>query len=129
MSENTIDNVTLYSKSNCVKCTQTKRLFEKYGIVYQEVNLETHPELVEQFKAQGFMEAPVIVAPHKSWSGFRMDEIKVLARMQKYSKEEKSETVSIAHMAQEVKDASKELRNGGNGNPPPVHGMYRDSVV
>ena len=126
MSENTIDNVTLYSKSNCVKCSQTKRLFEKYGIAYQEVNLETHPELVEQFKAQGFMEAPVIVSPHKSWSGFRMDEIKALNRIQNYSQKEKSETVSIAHMAQEVKDASKELRNGGNGTPPPVHGLYRD---
>ncbi|HEL0714382.1 TPA: glutaredoxin-like protein NrdH [Streptococcus equi subsp. zooepidemicus] len=127
MSENTIDNITLYSKSNCVKCTQTKRLFEKYGIAYQEVNLEAHPELVEQFKAQGFMEAPVIVAPHKSWSGFRMDEIKTLARLQTHSQETQltQKTPCLAQVEKESREASKKLSEKGGGTPPPSFESYR----
>ena len=109
--EDTSATVTLYSKSNCAKCAQTKRLFEKYGIAYQEVNLEAHPELVEKFKTQGFFEAPIVDTPHKTWSGFRPDDIKTTARMADAGR---VQTPSLSHLSQEAKSASAKLHEEGH---------------
>ncbi|WP_267247399.1 glutaredoxin domain-containing protein [Streptococcus sp. Marseille-Q5986] len=98
-------NVTLYSKDNCVKCTQTKRLFDRYGIEYQEVNLLKHPDLIDTFKKKGFLEAPVVIAPHTSWCGFRMDEIKALYRVLQNTQQQ----LSVRSITKDVKSSSKEL--------------------
>lgn len=97
-------DVTLYSMDNCAKCTQTKRLFARYGIEYQEVNLLKHPDLIDTFKQKGFLEAPVVIAPHMSWCGFRMDEIKALSRFL-----QKTQPLSVHSVTQDVKSSAQEL--------------------
>ena len=57
---------------------QTKKQFDKYGIRYEEVSLEEHPEKLEEFKAQGYLAAPIVTTDIKIWSGFRHDRINSL---------------------------------------------------
>ncbi len=67
--------VTVYTKSNCVQCDQTKKKFNQLGIEYSEVNLEENPEKVQEFMDQGLMSAPIVVAGLQTWAGFRLDRI------------------------------------------------------
>lgn len=71
--------VTVYTKSNCVQCEQTKKQFDKLGIEYSEVNLEENLDKLEEFKARGLMAAPIVTTDIKEWSGFRLDKIAGLA--------------------------------------------------
>lgn len=63
----------------CVQCNQTKRVLDKLGVAYDEVDLREHPELAESFKAQGHLSAPVVVTDAKTWSGFKLDKLNALA--------------------------------------------------
>lgn len=72
--------VTLYTTPNCVQCRQTAKQFERRGIVFDSLNLENHPELLDQFKSLGYTSAPIVVADGMSWSGFRMNKIEDLAK-------------------------------------------------
>lgn len=70
--------ITVWTLPNCVQCMQTKKEFDKRGIRYQEMQLENHPDMLEQFKQEGLMAAPIIVTDIKKWSGFRLEKIKSL---------------------------------------------------
>ncbi|MEW4402891.1 glutaredoxin-like protein NrdH [Enterococcus sp. AN402] len=72
-------DLTVYSKPDCMACKQTKRLLERYGISFTEVNILEYPTLLEQFKEVGFLSAPIVVTPDNKWCGFRPDKIKSLA--------------------------------------------------
>jgi arsenate reductase-like glutaredoxin family protein len=58
----------------------TKKQFERLGIVYEEQSLEENPLVLEGFKAQGLVAAPIVTTDKKAWSGFRPDKIQSLDR-------------------------------------------------
>lgn len=60
----------------CVQCNQTKREFDKRGIIYTTRKLT--PKAADKFLAMGFTSAPIIETDAKRWSGFRLDKIKSL---------------------------------------------------
>jgi len=68
--------VTLWELPNCVQCNQTKREFEKRGIVFTARKLT--PKASEKFLAMGFTSAPIVETDSKRWSGFRLEKIKSL---------------------------------------------------
>lgn len=70
--------ITVWTLPNCVQCMQTKKEFDKRGIRYEEMQLENHPEMVEQFKQENLIAAPIVVTDTKKWSGFRLEKIKSL---------------------------------------------------
>lgn len=72
--------VTVWTKSFCVQCEQTKKQFDKLGIQYEEQSLEDNPLILEGFKAQGLLAAPIVTTDTKAWSGFRLDKIQSLDR-------------------------------------------------
>lgn len=72
--------VTIWVKSACVQCDQTKKQFDKLGIAYEEQSLEDNPLVLEGFKQQGLLAAPIVTTDTKAWSGFRLDKIQSLAR-------------------------------------------------
>lgn len=72
-------SVTIYSTSHCPQCAATKRQFNKLGIAYHEINIEEQPQTLEQLRAAGFQQAPVVVTDDQSWCGYRPDLIKQLA--------------------------------------------------
>jgi len=70
--------ITLWEKPNCVQCMQTKREFDKRGIIYQVKRLDRSPKAVERFLEMGLMAAPIVETDKKRWSGFRLEKIKSL---------------------------------------------------
>ena len=68
--------ITVYSKENCVQCNATYRALGKRALEYTVVMLEDNPELTEQFREEGFMQAPIVDTGTEKWSGFRPDKIK-----------------------------------------------------
>ncbi|MFC5369837.1 glutaredoxin-like protein NrdH [Arcanobacterium bovis] len=72
--------ITIYTKDNCPQCAATKRQFDKSGVQYNEINLDTNPEAVEQLKAMGYREVPVVFSGLNHWSGFRPELIKSAIR-------------------------------------------------
>lgn len=73
--------ITVYTTWPCVQCTLTKNLMDRKGIEYDAVKLQDVPELVEKFKEEGLMQAPIVVLGNdgRRWSGFRPDLIEELA--------------------------------------------------
>jgi glutaredoxin-like protein NrdH len=74
--------VTVYSKPSCVACDATYRALDRKGIEYAVVDLSTDVDALEQVRALGYLQAPVVVAGDESWSGFRPDQITALAARQ-----------------------------------------------
>lgn len=71
--------ITVYSKPNCVQCNATYRALDKAGLRYETVDISLDVEALEQVRALGYAQAPVVVAGEDHWSGFRPDKIKALA--------------------------------------------------
>jgi glutaredoxin-like protein NrdH len=71
--------VTVWTTDFCVQCVQTKKQFDKLGIEYVSRDLAGHPDKLEEFKAKGLLQAPIVETDIKAWSGFRIDKIKSLA--------------------------------------------------
>lgn len=71
--------ITVWSTPACVQCMMTKREMDKRGIKYEAKDLTEHPDKLEEFKAKGLLQAPIVVTDIKVWSGFRIDKITSLA--------------------------------------------------
>ena len=72
-------SITVYAKPHCVQCDATKRALNKSGIVYDLVDLTEDEHALQQVKALGYAQAPVVVTSEDHWSGYRPDKIKALA--------------------------------------------------
>jgi len=48
---------------------------ESRGLAFEMVNVDLVPEAVEDLRAMGFRQLPVVVAGEDKWSGFRPDMI------------------------------------------------------
>ena len=70
--------VTVYTLPSCVQCDSTKRYLQREMIDFVEVKLQDDPQAYEMVTAKGFTQAPVVMAGERAWSGFRMDELKLL---------------------------------------------------
>jgi len=67
--------ITIYTNPQCIQCDMTKKQFDKVGLEYKSIDLASVPELVEQFKAEGYMSAPIVVTNIGTWSGFKPERI------------------------------------------------------
>jgi glutaredoxin-like protein NrdH len=75
-------SITVYSKPSCVQCDATYRALNKQGLEYEVVDITADAEALENVKALGYQQAPVVFADGDHWSGFRPDKIKALAAQQ-----------------------------------------------
>lgn len=73
-------DITIYTTPNCMGCAATKRQFDKMGVDYLVIDLSERPDLVENFKAQGLAQAPIVQTSTDTWSGMRPDKIKQVGR-------------------------------------------------
>ncbi|MGG7465604.1 MULTISPECIES: glutaredoxin-like protein NrdH [unclassified Plantibacter] len=71
--------ITVYTKPSCVQCTATYRALDKKGIEYNILDLSVDEGALEQVKALGYLQAPVVITEEDHWSGFRPDKIEELA--------------------------------------------------
>ena len=40
--------VTMYTRTVCPYCDQAKALLKRYGVVIDEINIDTHPDKIEE---------------------------------------------------------------------------------
>ena len=71
--------ITVYTKPSCVQCTATYRALDSKGIEYDVLDLSADPAALEQVKALGYLQAPVVITDEDHWAGFRPDKIDELA--------------------------------------------------
>jgi glutaredoxin-like protein NrdH len=65
--------ITVWELPNCVQCNQTKKEFDKRGIIYTTRKLT--PKAVDKFLALGLTSAPIVETDDRRWSGFRLNRI------------------------------------------------------
>lgn len=98
--------ITLWTKPNCVQCNQTKKEFDKRGIIYQVKRLDRSPKATQRFLEMGLMSAPIVETDDRRWSGFRLHRIQSLEYHLKHERMRgQSVPLSpIVHVADEVYD-------------------------
>lgn len=69
----------VYEKPHCPQCNMTKHAMDKNNIPFETAPLTD--DLIEQFKKEGIMQAPVVVTEGKTWGGFQPDLIKELREL------------------------------------------------
>lgn len=68
-------NVVVYTKSRCAQCVATMRALDRAGITYGKVNVEENEQALEDIKARGFRQMPVVTCGDAAWAGFQPDRI------------------------------------------------------
>ena len=71
-------SITVYTKPACVQCSATYKALDKQGLAYEKVDITLDAEARDYVMALGYLQAPVVVAEHDHWSGFRPDRIRAL---------------------------------------------------
>jgi glutaredoxin len=57
----------------------SKREFDRHNVEYKEINIDEHPEIIEELKSRGFNAAPVIGYNDEEFIvGFQPSKIKIL---------------------------------------------------
>ena len=74
-----VPELTVYTTPNCPGCKLTKRELDKAGAAYNEIDLTTRPDLVEQFRAEGLRSAPVVELGAERVAGFNPAKIRAIA--------------------------------------------------
>ncbi|VEI18425.1 Glutaredoxin-like protein nrdH [Actinomyces viscosus] len=71
--------LTVYTTPSCMGCEMTRRQLDKAGVAYEAVDLSGRPDLVEQFRAEGLRQAPIIETPDgQRTAGFDPARIKAI---------------------------------------------------
>lgn len=86
--------VTVFTKPHCPQCNATKRQLDKLGVPYETVDLADNPSTLEQLQQAGFKQAPVVITPDNSWSGYRPDLIRALAATAQATEQTAAQTAS-----------------------------------
>ena len=68
-------SVVIYTLPSCVQCDTSKRMMQRLGIEYEEIDMSKDEAAVEYVKELGYTAAPIIVNGSTHWSGFRMEMI------------------------------------------------------
>ena len=97
-------SIVVWEKPNCVQCHQTKREFDKRGIIYKTRKLT--PKAIERFVEMGLTAAPIVETDAKRWSGFRFEKIKSL---EQHLRTERAHGINvplepIKQVAEEIED-------------------------
>ena len=58
-----------------------KKLLEKAGADFQEINMDERPDMIDYVKSLGFTAAPVIKAGEIAFSGFQPNKLKKISAM------------------------------------------------
>jgi glutaredoxin-like protein NrdH len=73
-------SITVYTRPACPQCRATLRALERAGLDYETIDISTDAQARDFVMSLGHLQAPVVVAGDRHWSGFRPDHIDDLAR-------------------------------------------------
>lgn len=69
------EQVTVYSKPDCMQCNFTKKWLKERNVPYTELNIKEDEEALLKVKEMGFQSVPVIVTETENWYGFQPDKL------------------------------------------------------
>jgi len=96
--------ITVWQKANCVQCEQTKKEFDKRGIIYTTRKLTS--KAIERFQELGLTSAPIVETDDRRWGGFRLERIKSL---EYHLKVERSRGINVP--MQPIKQVAEEVQD------------------
>lgn len=70
--------LTLYTTPHCPACRLTRQALDRAGLTYEVIDLSERPDLVEQMRSEGLLQAPVIDDGTSRSAGFRPDRIRAI---------------------------------------------------
>ncbi len=70
--------LTIYTTPNCPSCRLTRQALDRAGITYEVIDLSGRPDLVEQMRSEGLLQAPILDDGTSRSSGFRPDRIRAI---------------------------------------------------
>lgn len=70
--------LTVYTTPDCPGCQMTRRQLDKAGVAYKAIDLSGRPDLVEQFRKEGLLQAPIIEMDGQRTAGFDPSRIKAI---------------------------------------------------
>lgn len=70
--------VEMYTREGCGACVLTAKQLDRRGVDWVRIDLDIHPEKVDELKERGFTSLPVIHANDEWWAGYRPDRIRRL---------------------------------------------------
>ncbi|USS90097.1 glutaredoxin-like protein NrdH [Fructilactobacillus carniphilus] len=74
-----MNQITVYTKNNCIQCKMTKRFLTEHNVDFTEKNTSENPALIPYLKEQGFQAVPVVESEVlEAFGGFRPDQLKRL---------------------------------------------------
>lgn len=97
-------SIVVWEKPSCVQCMQTKREFDKRGIVYKVRKLT--PKAVDRFIELGLTAAPIVETDDRRWGGFRLDRIKSL---EQHLRSERAHGINVP--MQPIKQVAEEIED------------------
>jgi glutaredoxin-like protein NrdH len=97
--------VVVWELPSCVACNQTKREFDKRGIIYTTRKLT--PKAVDRFLNMGLTSAPIVETDDRRWSGFRLSKIESLDNHLKFERK-RGVNVPLEPMVQVADEVSDE---------------------
>ena len=68
--------ITVYTKTNCVQCTATKRWLDRRQVPYEEAPVDGSPAILEEAQQAGIGQAPIVRLSDQNeqtlaiWGGF-----------------------------------------------------------
>lgn len=74
-----MEHIIIYTKDNCMPCRMTKEQLKRHEVDFIEINLDEHPEKMDECRATGFTSMPVVCSPIGTFCQFRPDKLKELA--------------------------------------------------
>lgn len=72
--------IKVYTKPNCAGCEYTKKFLDSKGLEYTEIDIQSDPTMAAHLRETNQLEMPHVITPHGSWSGYRREKLKGLAR-------------------------------------------------
>lgn len=67
--------LTIYTTPTCPSCRLTRQALDRAGLTYEVIDLSGRPDLVEQLRSEGLLQAPIIDDGTSRSAGFRPDRI------------------------------------------------------
>lgn len=70
--------LTIYTTPNCPSCHLTRQALDRAGLTYEVIDLSERPDLVEQMRSEGLLQAPILDDGTSRSAGFRPDRIRAI---------------------------------------------------
>lgn len=70
--------LTIYTTPNCPSCRLTRQALDRAGLTYEVIDLSGRPDLVEQLRSEGLLQAPILDDGTSRSAGFRPDRIRAI---------------------------------------------------